>query len=188
MKHLYCKTPQEWRKWLKKNHDQESLVWLVFFKKDSGKPSLQYQEALDEALCYGWIDSILKKLDEDSYVRKFTPRKPHSNWSATNKKRVQELIDAKKMTRWGLAKIEAARENGMWEKEDRPQINLDLPEELNAAFAKEPNARDYFETLAPSHKKQYIAWIATAKRPETRVNRVQKAIKMLNTKQKPGLF
>jgi uncharacterized protein YdeI (YjbR/CyaY-like superfamily) len=187
MKTLYCKTLQEWRSWLKLNHDRASDIWLIFYKKEAGQPSVSYSDALDEALCYGWVDSVIKKIDEEKYARKFTPRKPESKWSDINKEKAKRLIAAKRMTRWGMSKIDAARENGMWDKPARLEISLEIPRELRAALKSEPVAEAFFDTLAPSNKRRYIAWIVTAKRPETKANRIEKSIKLLKEKKSLGL-
>lgn len=187
MKTLYCKTLQEWRSWLKGNHDRASDVWLIFYKKETGRLSVSYSDALDEALCYGWVDSLIKKIDKEKYARKFTPRKLESKWSDINKEKAETLIAAKRMTRWGMAKIKAARENGIWDKPARPEISLEIPEELQAALGSEPEAKAFFDTLARSNKRRYIAWIVTAKRPETKANRIEKSIKLLKEKQNLGL-
>ena len=160
---------------------------MIFYKKKTGKPSVSYSDALDEALCFGWVDSLIKKIDEETYARKFTPRKLESKWSDINKAKVERLIAAKRITQWGMARIDAARESGVWEKPDRPRIGFKIPKELQTAFKDEPAAEAFFDALAPSHRKRYIAWIATAKRPETKANRVKKSIKMLKEKQKLGL-
>ena len=187
MKTLYCKTLQEWRFWLKENHGRAPEIWLIFYRKETGRLSVSYSDALDEALCYGWVDSLIKKIDEEKYARKFTPRKPESKWSDINKEKAQKLIAAKRMTRWGMSKIDAARENGMWNKPARTEISFEIPEELRAALRSEPEAKAFFNILAPSNKKRYIAWIVTAKRPETRANRIEKSIKLLKEKQNLGL-
>ncbi|MFQ5633390.1 MAG: YdeI family protein, partial [bacterium] len=127
MKQLYFKTSLEWRKWLHDNHDKETAIWLIFYKQNTGKPTMEYEAAVEEALCYGWIDSIIKKIDEAKFARKFTPRKDDSKWSESNKKRVALLIEQKRMAAIGLAKIEAAKKNGQWDKSDRSQINFEIP-------------------------------------------------------------
>ncbi len=108
----YSKTPAEWWEWLQNNYDRSTGVWLIFHKKDTGLPSIDYEDAVNEALCYGWIDSIIKKIDEEQYARKFTPRNYNSKWSASNKVRIEKLIHSGRMTEIGLVKIEAAKKNG----------------------------------------------------------------------------
>ena len=187
MKEFHSKSPQEWRKWLAANHDKETAVWLVFYKQQPSKSSLTYEAAVDEALCYGWIDSIIRKIDEMKYARKFTPRKDHSKWSEINKRRAAKLIESGKMTKIGLAKIEAAKKNGMWAKPDRPQISLELPEEFEAALKKNRAARTVFEQLAPSYKRQYLGWISVAKRPETKQARIKESVALLAKGEKLGM-
>jgi len=187
MKRLYFKSPREWRTWLASNHDQETGIWLIFFKKESGKPSLDYESAVEEALCFGWIDSIIKKIDESKYARKFTPRKETSKWSETNKRRVARLIKNKRMTKIGLAKIEAAKKNGQWDKPDRPDISFEVPAEFKQALNKNRRAKDFFEQLSPSYRKQFIGWIVVARRPETRKKRIKESVEILAKGQKLGM-
>jgi uncharacterized protein YdeI (YjbR/CyaY-like superfamily) len=187
MKQLSFKNSQEWRAWLQKNHDKEAEVWLVYFKKESGEQSIDYESSVEEALCFGWIDSIIKNLDETRYARKFNPRKAESKWSELNKQRVEKLIKSKRMTKFGLAKIEAAEKNGMWDKSDRPKISLEIPKEFDEALRKSKKAGEFFAQLAPSYQKQYIVWIAVAKRPETRKRRIEESIALLAKREKLGL-
>lgn len=187
MKQLYCETRAEWREWLRVHHDKEDVVWLVFYKKETGKPSMDYEAAVEESLCFGWIDSIIKKIDDERYARKFTPRKDKSKWSESNKRRVGRLIERGLMTENGLAKVEAAKASGMWDKSDRPQISLEIPEEFKVALAGKPDAREFFERLAPSYRKQFIGWITAAKRPETMANRIDESIELLKRGEKLGM-
>lgn len=188
MKHKYVKNRDEWRDWLSKNHEKENELWLLFYKKETGQTSIPYAEAVEEALCFGWIDSIIKKIDDTKYVRKFTPRNVDSYWSKLNKKRAEKMIEQGKMTEVGLAKIEKAKESGLWDKEQpKPEISFDLPVEFEAALKKNVMARTHFEKLAPSHRKQYILWIKTAKRQETKQKRVRESIKLLTKGEKLGL-
>jgi uncharacterized protein YdeI (YjbR/CyaY-like superfamily) len=187
MKQLYFKTSQKWREWLANNNDKETEIWLIFFKKNTGKPSMEYESSVEEALCFGWIDSIIKKIDESKYARKFTPRKDNSNWSEVNKKRVDRLIKNRRMTDIGLAKIEAAKQNGQWDKPGRPDISFEIPEELKKALDKNSVAKEYFEQLAPTYQKQFMGWIVIAKRPETKEKRINESIKLLAKGQKLGL-
>lgn len=187
MDNLYFETSSDWRTWLQENHDKSSGVWLVFYKKDSGKPTLIYDESVEEALCYGWIDSVIKKIDEQSYVRKFTPRKDGSNWSDLNKKRVKKLIKEGRMTEIGMAKIEIAKQNGEWDKPDTPRRQFEMPDEFKLALEKNKKAREFFNTLTKTEKKQFITWVASAKRPETREKRIIEALDLLQKGRKLGL-
>ena len=117
---LYVKERQHWRAWLEKNHAVEkSGIWLVYYKQHTGKPTLGYSESVEEALCFGWVDSLVRKLDEEKFARKFTPRKDNSSWSESNRKRVEKLIAQKRMTEHGLARVAAARASGTWDKDGR---------------------------------------------------------------------
>jgi uncharacterized protein YdeI (YjbR/CyaY-like superfamily) len=187
MKQLYIKTRDEWREWLSEHHNTESEVWLVFFKKETGRPSVEYECSVEEALCFGWIDSIIKKIDAEKYARKFTPRKPDSKWSKLNKKRVAKVMKEGRMTEHGLAKIEAAKKSGLWDQNDRPEVSLEMPDKLGKALAENKKAKSFFDQLAPSYQKQYILWIQVAQREETKDKRVEESIHLLEQGKKLGL-
>jgi len=187
MNHLYLKNGNEWRKWLAKNHNKVGEVWLIFYKKGTGKPSIDYEAAVEEALCFGWIDSLVKKINEERYARKFTPRKDKSVWSQSNKKRVKKIIKEGRMTEYGIEKIKAAKKSGKWYENDRPDVSFTLPPLFSEALKKNKKAKDNFEKLSPSHRKHYIGWIATAKKKETIENRIKESIKMLKQEKKLGL-
>jgi len=142
---------------------------------------------VEEALCFGWIDSIIKKLDNKSYARKMTPRKSNSRWSELNKKRFKQLIKQGLMTESGLARVVEAKESGLWEKSDRPNIPFEVPNELKTALAKNKKAQTFFDQLAPTYRKQFIAWIYVAKRQETKDRRVMESIALLEQGKKLGL-
>jgi len=187
MKSLYFKTLQEWRTWLESNHDEETEIWLIFYKKDTGKPFLDYEAAVEEALCFGWIDSIIKKIDESRFARKFTPRKDNSTWSAINKKRVERLIKSGRITSVGLSKVDAAQKSGHWNKPDRPNISFDPPENFIKALNQNEKAKEFFEQLAPTYQKQFIGWIRIAKRQETVEKRIIESVQLLEKGEKLGL-
>jgi uncharacterized protein YdeI (YjbR/CyaY-like superfamily) len=174
-------TVQRWRDWLKQHHDSEAEVWLIFHKKHTGKPSVAYKDALDEALCYGWIDSLIKRIDDDRYARKFTPRKPGSNWSSINVKRYNELRAARKLAPPGLARSP----------DGQPVVDgsrsTNFPSDIEKAIKKNALAWRFFESLAPSYKRLYVRWIDGAKREETRRRRVEQLIEKLRAGRKPGL-
>lgn len=185
---LEIQTLPEWRTWLRENHNCVEEIWLVYYKKHTGIPSISYQDSLDEALCFGWVDSLIKRIDDDRYARKFTPRRDDSNWSLVNKTRVKELIAEGRMTEHGLDKVEAAKQSGSWENPlTKPDLDFETPSELEQALSENPEAAQFFESLAPTYRKQYIGWIATAKRPETREKRVVEAIRLLSEGKKLGL-
>lgn len=188
MKRIYVSTRGQWRKWLSENHDRErGGIWLVFYKRKANKPSLDYDESVEEALCFGWIDSIIRRLDDERYCRKFTPRKNESSWSNANKRRVNKILKAGRMTEFGLAKVRAAKEIGTWELPARPALSMAVPPELSAALARNKTASDSFERLAPTYRKRFIGWIAAAKRPGTRINRLKASLLLLKSGKKLGL-
>ena len=188
MKNVEPKNRAEWRAWLAASHDKETEVWLIFYKKETGKATIGYEASVEEALCYGWVDSIIKKIDETKYARKFTPRKDDSKWSPSNKKRVEKLIREKLMTEYGLQKVEAAKQSGQWDAPDqRPKLTFELSAEFAEALSKNKKARETFENLSPSHQKQYLGWIEIAKRSETRKKRIKESIELLAAGKKLGL-
>ncbi len=188
MKTRYFETNRDWENWLRENHEKESELWLVYYKKHTGKTSIAYENSVQTALCYGWIDSLIKKLDEDRFARKFSPRKEDSVWSESNKKRVEILMAAGKMKPAGMKLVEAAKQNGNWDKIILPpKIDLTIPEDFEAALKNVPQAEQFFEELPKSHKKQYLVWIKMAKRAETRERRIKKSVEMLLEKKKLGL-
>ena len=186
MKSISFKTRQAWRAWLQTNHDKETGIWMVFFKQGD-QPVIDYESAVEEALCFGWIDSIIKKIDEQKYARKFTPRRENSKWSDLNKSRAERLIKNGRMTENGMMKINAAKKNGMWNKSARPHLSFDLPAEFREALQQNPNANEFFHKLAPGYQKQFIGWIKMAKRQETMEKRITESIHLLNKGEKLGL-
>ncbi|MCK4991241.1 MAG: hypothetical protein KAS29_12170, partial [Bacteroidales bacterium] len=154
-----------WKDWLSKNYDRKEVAWLVFRKKGTTKVTFDYEGALEEALCYGWIDSLIRGMDEKEYMRKFTPRKNNSVWSDSNKRRVEMLIKAGRMAKPGMEKVRAAQKNGQWDKEaQRPEVNEETPGPLLHAFVSNPLARDNYFKLSFTCQKQYNIWINMAKR------------------------
>lgn len=187
MKKVYVKTRSAWRTWLARNHNRGANgIWLVFYRRGSPQPSLDYEEAVEEALCYGWIDSIIKKADGQKYLRKFTPRKANSEWSALNKRRVASLTREGRMTKHGLAKIEAAKRLGNWKTDPRPELSLNTPDDFQKALRQNSKAMAFFDRLAPSYRKQFLGWIEVAKRPETRERRIHESVTLLQAGRKLG--
>jgi uncharacterized protein YdeI (YjbR/CyaY-like superfamily) len=178
---------EDWRTWLAAHHATAQEVWLVIRKKHAGKAGLTYVAALEEALCFGWIDGILKRIDDEKHTVRFTPRRKNSIWSELNKKRVAKLIQEGRMTEAGLARIKEAKANGQWEKAAvRADVTV-VPPELTAALAGNARARESFEKLAPSYRKQFIYWISAAKREETREKRIKTTIKLLAANRRLGI-
>ncbi len=160
----------------------------MLYKQHTRKPTVAYDDAVEEALCFGWIDGIVKTIDDEKYAIRFSPRQRGSIWSELNKRRVKKMIAQGQMTEIGLAKVEEAKRNGEWDKAARREDIADIPREFNHALEANKRARENFEQLAPSHKRQYIYWIADAKRAETRQRRIDAAIKMLKENKKLGLI
>jgi uncharacterized protein YdeI (YjbR/CyaY-like superfamily) len=181
LKTLDARNSAEWREWLARRHDSESEVWLVFYKRRSGRPSIAYLDAVDEALCFGWIDSLIKRLDDDRYARKFTPRKPDSRWSAANRKRFAELQAGGRLAPAGLQRAPTDRSYA-----PRPSPSK-VPRYIQQALESRPAAWNYFESLAPSYRRLYIAWIDSAKQEETKTRRLREAIGLLAAGKKLGL-
>ena len=163
-----CPTSQQdWRQWLQANHQTQNSVWLIYYKKNSGMPTLSWSQAVDEALCFGWIDSTAKPIDDKKFMQFFCKRKPNSVWSKINKEKVQRLIDLGLMTPAGFDSIEKAKQNGSWVILDEVE-ELNIPQDLEDALQSQPNAKAYFESLSRSVKKSMLQWLVLAKRPETR--------------------
>jgi uncharacterized protein YdeI (YjbR/CyaY-like superfamily) len=187
MKQLYVTDREQWRDWLSRHHATEAEIWLIFYKKETSKPTIAYGTAVEEALCFGWIDSIIKRIDATRYARKFTPRKDNSKWSQLNKRRANKMIKQGRMTDYGLAKIQAAKKTGLWDQDPRPQISLDIPPEFTKALARSKKAKENFDKLAPSYRMHYIGWIQVAKRPETKKKRIRESLFLLEKGERLGL-
>jgi uncharacterized protein YdeI (YjbR/CyaY-like superfamily) len=186
-KTLHVTDRKKWRAWLRKHYKAEKEIWLVYYKKATGKPRIEYNDAVEEALCFGWIDSVLNPIDDKQYMQLFTPRKSKSNWSKLNKDRVAKLIEADLMTPSGLAKIEAARKDGSWTNLDAVEA-LQVPPDLAKAFAKNKKALANFEALSPSRKKMLLYWVNAVKRAETRAPRIAHAVKAMENGLHPREF
>ena len=173
------KTPAAWEKWLEANHAKSPGVWMQIAKKDSGLSSANYQEALDVALCFGWIDGQKRPFDDRTWLQRFTPRGPRSVWSKINTEKAAVLIKSGRMRPRGLAAIEAAKASGRWESAYQPWGNADAPPELQAALDRSPRAKAFFETLRGRNRYAIIYRVQTAKKPETRAKRIADFIAML---------
>jgi uncharacterized protein YdeI (YjbR/CyaY-like superfamily) len=179
-----------WRAWLKENRDAKKEVWLIYYRKHSGKPSISYDDSVEEALCFGWVDSIIKKLDEEKFARKFTPRKSRSRWSEANRKRVEKMIGEGKMTEAGLIRIKEARASGDWfdnHVSARHIKEVTVPSYLQDALATNKKALDNFNKLAQSYRRDFVLWIDNAKMEKTRKKRVAEAMRLLEQNQKLGM-
>ena len=184
---VFASDRKTWRAWLAKNHANESEAWLVYYKKHTGKPSVGYLDSVREALCFGWIDGLKRRIDDETYAHRFTPRKPRSKWSPQNIRLATELIEAGLMTAAGLSAFEQ-RVNYDEEVLERIRAEeIDLAKETETALRANPQAWENFERLTPGYRKQYVAWLETAKRPQTRKKRLEEAIRLLEANRKLGM-
>lgn len=181
---FYPETLAAWRKWLDKNHDTEQAVWLVFHAKKSGKKTITWSEAVDVALCYGWIDSKKVKVDEHTAHQFFSRRKARSTWSKINKEKTERLIGAGLMRPAGHASIETAKQNGSWTLLDTVEA-LIIPDDLEAAFSQHKGAKDYFLGLSKSIKKMILHWVVMARQQETRQKRINEIAEQAGIGKKP---
>jgi uncharacterized protein YdeI (YjbR/CyaY-like superfamily) len=182
MKTLQAKTLAQWRRWLARHHTSESEMWLVFHKRHTGRSSIAYEDAVAEALCFGWVDSLIKRLDEARYARKFTPRKADSKWSDANRRRYVELKASGRLAPAGLNRPPNGRRY-----EKPPPLASKVPRYIQDALKENPAAAIYFKNLAPSHRRRYVGWIDFAKQPETKLRRLQEVIRSLAAGKKLGL-
>ncbi|WP_333851910.1 YdeI/OmpD-associated family protein [Epilithonimonas sp.] len=176
-----------WRKWLQKNHLSKQAVWLVFYTKKSQKKSITWSEAVDVALCYGWIDSKKIKIDEETTRQFFSKRKPQSTWSKINKEKINLLIEQNLMTEEGLKSIETAKKNGSWTILDEVE-ELIIPQDLEKAFKKHKSSKEYFLSCSKTAKKMMLQWIVLAKQPKTRQKRIDEIAELTGQKKKPKQF
>lgn len=184
---FYPKSRKEWREWLKENHTKKRSIWLIYYKKKSNIPTVTYSEAVDEALCFGWIDSKAKSLGEEKFMQFFCRRKVTSVWSKVNKEKVKRLINGGLMTKSGYEIIETAKQNGLWTILDEAEA-LIIPKDLDDEFLKKPNAKDYFLSLSRSDKRNILQWLVLAKRQETRYKRINEIVELANQNLKPKQF
>ena len=179
----YFKTPEEWRDWLHENHSSSKGVQLIFYKVNSNFTSMRWEEAVQVALCYGWIDSTVRKLDDERHTQVFTPRKDKSVWSKVNKTYVEFLIKGNLMHESGLVKIETAKKNGSWTSLDAVE-NLSIPEDLKQAFDTNRTAFTNYNNFSPSYRKSYLYWLNQAKREATRKDRIYQIIVLCSQNKK----
>ena len=184
---FYPKSRQEWREWLQDNHDKKQSVWLIYYKKKSNIPTVIYSEAVDEALCFGWIDSKSKPIDEHKFMQFFSRRKPNSVWSRVNKEKIERLTNEGLMTEAGYEIIEIAKQNGSWTILDEAEA-LVIPDDLDKEFQKRKNAKEYFLSLSRSDKRNILQWLVLAKRQETREKRIAEIVELADKNQKPKQF
>ena len=184
---FYPKNRQEWRAWLEENHDKKQNIWLIYYKQKSKIPTVSYSDAVDEALCFGWIDSKAKSLDEVKFMQFFSKRKEKSVWSKINKEKIEMLISSGLMTPAGLAIIEKAKANGSWTILDEVEA-LIIPPDLEEAFSQKLDAKTYFLKLSRTDQRNILQWLVLAKRPETRQKRIDEIVDLAELGQKPKQF
>lgn len=182
---LYFSYKKDWRNWLEKHHGQKEPIWLVYYKKECEKESISYDDSVEQALCFGWIDGIIKSIDNEKYKRKFMPRTNFFNWSPTNRLRVEKLLKSGEMTEIGLNAIGnyAKTKQLVWpviEEHEFTGFSENLMEMLQA----NDEALQFYNSLSKSHQRHYVMWVMTAKREETRIKRMEEALILLKNKTK----
>lgn len=185
---LIFKNKEEWRKWLEENHIKFKEIWLIHYKKSSNKISLTNYDAVEEALCFGWIDSTLKKIDEERYILRYTPRKNKSVWSKINKETAERMVLQGKMTQAGLEKIKSAKKNGLWKNAYTNKIRDKLPSDLEKSLRLDRIAWENFQNFANSYRNMYIGWVKNSKKEETRKKRINEVVKRSKENKKPGFL
>ena len=187
MKDLYVTDRIEWRKWLEKNHKTLEEVWLRYYKKPSGKPRIPYVDAVEEALCFGWIDGKIKRINDDYFIQRFTPRRPGSRWSKYNIDRVKKLMEQGQMKPAGLKAFEESVRKPHLVYDDRRDGNPEIPDDLLKELKKNKSALKNFNTFSQSSRRIFIEWLNSAKKPETRIRRITRIIDLSEKNIKPGM-
>lgn len=183
---IYFATAAEWEAWLAKNYSEEREIWLIFYKTATGQASIPYEDAVEVALSYGWIDSLIQKMDEERYARKFTPRTNTEKWSVSNQRRVAKLVREGRMKEPGLAKMDGEIDYREDLKEEKPHP-LQIPPEVERGLQANAAAWENFNRLPPSHQRRYIGWITDAKRAETIQRRIEEALRLLEKGERLGM-
>jgi uncharacterized protein YdeI (YjbR/CyaY-like superfamily) len=184
---LHVSSPRQWRKWLEQNNSKETEIWLEICKKGSTVSGISYEDALNEALCFGWIDGKMKSVNKDMYVLRFSPRRKNSIWSRANRKRAERLMADGRMRKPGLAAIEQARANGRWSSAYSSKEKAETPPDLERRLSQNPQARHNFQGMANSYQRMYIRWILDAKRPKTRSRRIEEVVRRVEQDIRPGI-
>jgi len=171
---------EEWKDWLEQNHTSSKDIWIAIFKKKYSHKGITYDEALEEAICFGWIDSLMKRLDEEKFILRFSPRRRNSPWSLKNKNRAEKMLAEGKMTEAGIAMIDNAIKSGWWEMAYSMKRKQEIPPDMENALKENPRVWKRFKELNNSDQMRYIFWINTAKKQETRKKRIQDIIKKMS--------
>lgn len=183
---LEFRSLHEWHDWLVRNHNLKAQAWVLIRKKNSKQTGLRYEESLEEALCFGWIDGKMQSIDKDTFILRYSPRKSGSIWSRRNREKAERLIAQGKMTESGLAKIDEAKENGFWDSAYTNLIGGATPTDLESALKENPTAWSNFNAFANSYRNIYIGWINTARTEQTRNKRINEVVKRSILNKKPG--
>jgi uncharacterized protein YdeI (YjbR/CyaY-like superfamily) len=184
---VYCATREEWRLWLEKNHLTLQEVWLVYYKKQSGRPRVSYNDAVEEALCFGWIDGKLQRVNDDYYIQRFTPRRQRSKWSKHNIGVVRKLIEKGIMKPAGLEAFRAIEDSPELIYDNRAEINEEIPDDLTASLEKDKTAFNNFINFPPSARRTYVYWLNSAKKDDTRKRRLERIVENAGKNIRPGL-
>lgn len=185
----HFKNRNEFRKWLEKNHDKQKELWILFYKVHTKKKSLRYAEAVEESLCFGWIDGIVKRIDDEKHAQRYTPRNPKSIWSKVNKERARRMIDAGKMTDAGLVKIKEAKKSGWWQKAyTTTRGDYEMSEDMKKVLMSDKVARTNFQNFGKGAQNTYIFWVNYAKREETKKKRIQLVLERAKKNIPPGIM
>ena len=184
---IQCNSRLEWREWLQREHRSQIEVWLVFYKKHTGKTSVSYRESVEEAICFGWIDGLKRRVDDERYAHRFTPRRKRSRWSPLNVQLAGKMIDEGRMAEAGMTAFQQRESYGTGYAETKNEPAPSLSKNSEATLWTDPLAWKNFNALAPGYRKQYTLWIETAKRPETRDKRLGEAIELLRENRKLGM-
>lgn len=187
-KAIYFADSSEWHKWLEKNHDTADEAWLIHYKKNSGKTGVGQREAVEEAICFGWIDGKLRSIDDDKYILRYSPRRRGSVWSKINRDAAEELIESGRMQEAGFLKIEEAKKNGNWDNAYTSRQPEEMPDDLIKALEKDTVARDNFYAFANSYRNNYIGWLNSARTEATREKRIEEIIRRARENIKPGML
>lgn len=186
-KAILFKNRDEWHSWLKNNHDKANEIWLIHYKKSSNKIGLKQKDAVEEALCFGWIDSKLKKIDEERFKLRYSPRKEKSVWSKINKETAERLIVSGRMIEVGFEKIMFAQKHGLWEKAYTNRVKEKIPSDLKKALMLDKDAWSNFQNFANSYRNMYVGWVKNAKTDKTREKRIHEVVKRSKENKKPGI-
>lgn len=181
------RTRGEWRNWLIRNHSTENEVWLVYYKKHTGKACIPYNDAVEEAVCFGWIDGKVLSIDDEQYMQRYTPRRKNSLWSFSNKRRAEKMIRLGEMTPAGMKLVETAKKSGKWDDAYSSKNDFSVPDDLIYELKKNKVAWNFFNGLAKGYKYSYAYWVGLTKSKSSRERRIMKVVERCAREKKPGM-